>query len=279
MGSEDKKCISQTHIPQDSKLLSHFESTEIVDFRLNEIRDLPQPIASYLSNPICISTVHFFLIRETNSELKLSHTEFKRCRILEKKLWNIYLKGESFNEKYFTPDQMLIYHWTETKNQKKCTDSDKPENINKPTQFLNKFSAFAKFSATNVTRKTLIEFLFYFILLGIVSGYLASCIYSFPQPSVSIRLFFGGACFGVLLLMLMGFVFPVFKSEPNKGNNIKTYNVIALCVLSLLIGALLAPITVNIDIFAIIKSKMDRSSGAISEHGYTSKTLNNDKLP
>lgn len=159
MSAEDKSVISQTYSAKDSWLLSHFDSTEIVDFRVNEIRNLPAQIRSKLEYDSYISSVHFFLIRETNSEHKLSHTEFKRCRVLEKDLWETYLKED--DQRITLPEKMLIYHWREF---------SKRDQDGKLLEHLENFSAFAKFSKTVVSTFTIIVFILSLIVIGAVSG-------------------------------------------------------------------------------------------------------------
>lgn len=167
MSPEDKKILSQVHKSKDSKVLSRLESTEIVDFRINENRNLPPKIRSKLENDPCITCVHFFLIRETDSEHKLSHTEFKRCRVLEKDLWDTYLKSGNGNN-VIIPDQMLIYHWKEDTSEKKSALGEKPS-----LKYLDNFSAFAKFSKTTVSYSTILYFLATVILLGLFSGFVS----------------------------------------------------------------------------------------------------------
>ncbi|UZD95713.1 hypothetical protein LOY64_01480 [Pseudomonas corrugata] len=169
MSAEDKKVISQLSKQKDSKLLSRFDSTEIVDFRVNEIRNLPAQIRSKLEYESYISSVHFFLIRETNSEHKLSHTEFKRCRVLEKDLWETYLKEN--DEEINLPEQMLIYHWRE--------QSKRDSSSGALIEYLENFSAFAKFSKTIVTGMTIVWFVISVILLGAISGISGNYIYSY----------------------------------------------------------------------------------------------------
>jgi hypothetical protein len=168
MSAEDKKIISQLSKPKDSKLLSRLESTEIVDFRINEIRNLPAQIRSKLEYDSYISSVHFFLIRETNSEHKLSHTEFKRCRVLEKDLWETYLREDG--QVISLPEQMLIYHWRE---------QSKRDQSGVLSEYLENFSAFAKFSKTIVTKMTIIWFVLSVIALGAASGVIGNYIYSY----------------------------------------------------------------------------------------------------
>ncbi|MFI3221572.1 MAG: hypothetical protein QX191_00915 [Methylococcaceae bacterium] len=168
LSSEDKKSISQIYVSKDAKFLSRIESTEIVDFRVNEVRNLPNKIVSKLNNNSCITSVHFFLIRETNSEHKLSHSEFKRCRLLEKNLWDSYL---SVPPNISIPEQMLIYHWKE------------PLQKQNDKQYLENFSAFAKFCTITVTRWRLAGFICLGVILGMISGVFGNFVYSFFQPS------------------------------------------------------------------------------------------------
>lgn len=182
MSGDDKKMLSQVYKSKDSKLLSRLESTEIVDFRVNEIRNLPPQIRSKLEIGGCIKCVHFFLIRETDSEHKLSHTKFKRCRVLEKDLWDAYLRVGNI-QGLNIPDQMLIYHWKESKEESKPNEN----------AYIEDFSAFAKFSKTVVTGSTIFYFASTVIFLGLMSGFFsglgASYTYSWltasakPNPS------------------------------------------------------------------------------------------------
>lgn len=164
LSTEDKISISQLDVSKDAKLLSRMESIEIVDFRVNEVRNLPQKIVSRLSNDSCITDVHFFLIRDTHAEHKLSHSEFKRCRLLEKNIWDNYLNVDSGVS---IPEQMLIYHWKEPL--KKQPDTQ---------EYLDNFSAFAKFSSTSVTWETITCFIAIIVFLGAISGVIGNYVYS-----------------------------------------------------------------------------------------------------
>jgi len=168
ISNDDKNTLSQTYRSKDAKVLSRLESTEVVDFRVNEIRNLPPKIRSRLENDSCITAVHFFLIRETHSEHKLSHTEFKRCRVLEKSLWDPYLRVDS-KSNLAIPEQMLIYHWKES------VDNEAGSEVLK---YLDNFSAFAKFSKTTVSVMTLVGFILTIVVLGVFSGVIGNFMYS-----------------------------------------------------------------------------------------------------
>lgn len=176
---EARKEISQSYKHSDSFILSRLESTEIVDFRVNEVRDLPGIIQSKnllgTENNLGagIKNIHFFLIREVDSEFKQAHANFHRCRLLEKELWSDYLT--SFNEKkVILPKQMLIYHWRESVDKEKLQN-----NVNLR---IEKFNAFAKFGKITVTTYTFIWFILFALLLGAFGGILGDFLVDWLGP-------------------------------------------------------------------------------------------------
>lgn len=197
MSTEDKMVLSQVYKPKDAKLISRLELTEIVDFRVNEIRNLPAKIRSKLVESQYITAVHFFLIRETDSEHKLSHLEFKRCRVLEKDLWDTYLNIEKASNADI-PEQMLIYHWRE---------------IAKESENIDNFSAFAKFSKITVSWKTISPFIGTIVFLGVISGIFANILCAWYTGYVltksasnflhEYKLLFYGVFFTLLLIITL----------------------------------------------------------------------------
>lgn len=158
--------ISQIYKAKDSFVTNHFEKTEMVDFRVNEARNLPEKIKANLNESSHLSRVHFFLIREANSEYKMSHSEYSRCRILEDNLWNRYLEDDFFSRK--NQGQMLIYHWKTKSNE----------------QRVDHFSAFAKFTRRNVTNLNIIGILLLLVGLSFFSGLLTNFAWSSMSEEV-----------------------------------------------------------------------------------------------
>lgn len=155
--AEHLKVLSQNYEPQDRLVVSKFEKTEIIDFRLNELRDLPAIVCNCLNKNFVLEQIHFFLIRDIHDELKLSHAKYKRCRLLEKEVWNPYLKFKS--DQAALPEQMLIYHF------QKNTDELK---------HIDRFNAFAKFVRVKVTLPSILVFIFSVIILGALGSLLAT---------------------------------------------------------------------------------------------------------
>jgi hypothetical protein len=109
--------------PKDRFLLSSFVSVDVVDFRVNEIRNLPREIEQDLQNNKLISTcmrrILYFLILDSNSEFEVANNNFTRCRILEDRLWRKYLSHEKYKKDIdaFLRATTLIYQWKEAFNQ------------------------------------------------------------------------------------------------------------------------------------------------------------------
>jgi len=168
LNQEGKNSISHLYKPKDSWITNHFEKIEMVDFRVNETRNLPEKIQSKLQPDSYISAVHFFLIREADSEFKMSHDDFHRCRILEKDLWDNYLYLNNAAEKK-TPDQMLIYHW---------------KDISKEASNIDHFSAFAKFTRRYVRKRDILWAIVFIILLGACGSLLSTWLWEISGNDV-----------------------------------------------------------------------------------------------
>jgi hypothetical protein len=152
--------ISVTRKSKDAMITAHLDSTELIDFRVNEPRNLPAQIRTRLNSVLPISGINFFLIRDANTEYKMSHTEFQRCRLLERDLWAPYLVTLNNSESPETPEQMLIYHWKDIKEEK----------------MIEHFSAYAKFSMRTVSLRKILGLISTIVFLGGVGSYISSYI-------------------------------------------------------------------------------------------------------
>lgn len=153
---EDIDNISREYKSKDSLITYYFEKSEVVDFRVNESRNLPKTIREKVATCRNIHKVHFFLIRNESSEFKIGHTDYDRCRILEDKLWDTYLCE---NKDPQIKTKMLIYHWKTTTGKK-----------------VDYFSAFARFVTRKVRWKEIIYIILGVIVLGVSSSLIATCL-------------------------------------------------------------------------------------------------------
>ena len=143
--------ISHIYTPPNSVLESAFSQTELVDFRINEKRNLNSSLLERIHSEgeVSFSKTHLFLMREASDDYVYSHKPPDGSRQLEEDLWKSYIGGD------YPFDKMIAYHWKETDTH--------------PS-----FSAFAKFRYIRCTPLTIAIFIAIIIVLGFVSGLVAN---------------------------------------------------------------------------------------------------------
>jgi hypothetical protein len=192
--------ISSKENRKGAFLTGNFERDEIVDFRVNESRNLPGPVRAQLFDNSNIKRVHFFLIRDSSNDLKISHTSYKRCRILENGLWNSYLSLSSINGSPFSSNKALgkllsrikrtlhfkssrpakisqnartlIYHWSEKSKEGDCAS-------------LDHFAAFSKFTSTRPQFYHLLRFFIAICIIGALGSWLSTLFPSYKEAQRS----------------------------------------------------------------------------------------------
>jgi hypothetical protein len=95
--------------PSNSILQSAFSNTEIIDFRINEPRDLNKNLLEDISQDgdrFNFYKIQFFFICSSREEYMFSHEPFLGCRQLEKDRWEEYL-----SLKEIPKESILAYHW------------------------------------------------------------------------------------------------------------------------------------------------------------------------
>lgn len=105
------KSISTLSIPTNSILESAFSEIEMIDFRVNEIRDLNHDLLEQIKSEklLKIQKQHFFFICSKDEELIGNHQPFLSCRNLENYKWDQYVDIPKINNQVY-----LAYHWKET---------------------------------------------------------------------------------------------------------------------------------------------------------------------
>ncbi|WP_375191046.1 hypothetical protein [Chryseobacterium sp.] len=98
--------LSTISTPSNSILESAFSELEMVDFRVNEIRDLNKDLIENYGKMSLISKQHFFYICSDKEEVVGYHTPFLSCRNLENYRWNGYVDLPNTENEIF-----LAYHW------------------------------------------------------------------------------------------------------------------------------------------------------------------------
>lgn len=103
--------LSTISVPTNSILESAFSEIEMIDFRVNEIRDLNHDLLEQikLERLLKIQKQHFFFICSKDEELIGNHQPFLSCRNLENYKWDHYVDIPKVNNQIY-----LAYHWKET---------------------------------------------------------------------------------------------------------------------------------------------------------------------
>ena len=139
-----KNLFRDASSPNDNYFLSGFHETDLIEFRINERRNFGDGLRNTsMSFPI-IDTIHYFLLRDIETELVQSHADFKKIRRLEPNLWQSYLNGLGTD----SPENWVAYHWK----------SDKQPNVG-----VEDFIALAIFKKP---RYHVIVYLIVFVILG-----------------------------------------------------------------------------------------------------------------
>lgn len=102
--------LSTISKPTNAILESAFSEIEMIDFRVNEIRDLNQDLLQRIRGEVLlkISKLHFFFICSNEEEVIGNHQPFISCRNLENYRWDNYVDLIKNSNNIY-----LAYHWKE----------------------------------------------------------------------------------------------------------------------------------------------------------------------
>lgn len=141
----------------DKGFSSSWQSTEIIDFRLNVRRGVPAGIESSIGRFLNFRKVHLFLMRSRDHDLVFQDDLFKACRSLEDEdFWADYsLNTNNKNSDELSTAKKMVkdsfgYQWS------KKLDS-------KTNELVKEFSILARFKKMEFTLR---KFIFFAILLG-----------------------------------------------------------------------------------------------------------------
>ncbi len=101
--------LSTISKPTNAILESAFSEIEMLDFRVNEIRDLNLSLLESINKSLFkIKKMHFFFICSNDEEVVGNHQPFLSCRNLENYRWNNYVALPNTAKEIY-----LAYHWKE----------------------------------------------------------------------------------------------------------------------------------------------------------------------
>ena len=151
----------RNHIYFDSEPLnksfeSAFSGTRIIDFKVNEKRNIPDSVRTEIivrkEEWVIFKNIHFLAMMPSSYDLTPLCEERMTCRELEPEIWDDYLDAKID----FTQGHVLAYHW-----RKKSSDE---------RNFIEDFSCLVKVNYSKTKIITIIAYALSVIALGIVSG-------------------------------------------------------------------------------------------------------------
>lgn len=123
-------------------LQSAFSKTEMIDFRVNEVREMDPKVYEEVTSDktfLPFSKVHFFFIGSSEDEQILGDTNYKDCRLLNYERWKTYI-GSNYDDKR----KLIAYHWSWKGNEKQ--------------QIRGKYNIFIKTVYKSIKWKTVIRY-------------------------------------------------------------------------------------------------------------------------
>jgi len=167
--------ITKEEKPSNSWLESAFFVTEIIDFHVNEKRNLSEELlrAMHDEGTVSFTKTHLFLMRYNNYDHIFSHPFPVDARTLEQTIWTDYIGTD------YACDQILAYHWRH-KYEGKVNANDalvsKPGDLG--SQGFNSFNVFTKFRFQKANVTTILIFLAGLLVIGIIGGSIANWLYN-----------------------------------------------------------------------------------------------------
>ena len=164
------KNLSYVYKPSISFLESAFSSVEIIDFRINDTRNLNVSLVEQIEecSKFNISLVHYFVMRNVKDEYILSNQALNSVRQLEENVWSTYIsESEHLYEKSFA------YHL-----KKKVNEEDKASK-----RYIDEFSAVLKFRFED---SKLFMYFIYLLIFAMFTEVLGSGLYDCLKPILKV---------------------------------------------------------------------------------------------
>ena len=145
-------------------LQSAFSKTEMIDFRINEVREMNPKAYEEITKDktfLPFSKIHFFFVGSSEDEQIAGNTDYKDCRLLNYDRWQAYI-----GDNYDSTRKLIAYHW--------CWKGD----TNAQTR--DRYSIFIKTVYKSIIWKTVLKYCSVVFGLSLVSTIVWDAIKAFP---------------------------------------------------------------------------------------------------
>ncbi|PKL78207.1 MAG: hypothetical protein CVV25_12405 [Ignavibacteriae bacterium HGW-Ignavibacteriae-4] len=135
-----------------------FTNTEVIDFRLNDVRSCSEELREQFDKgqKFLILAVHYLILRNAN-DLIIHYGKEINSRMLENDLWKNYIDGANHN--------IIAYHI-----KSKAKKVSNKENNETEYQFIEDFSDLTRFQYQKGTKLIIAMYVFGIIFLGAIGG-------------------------------------------------------------------------------------------------------------
>jgi hypothetical protein len=167
--------ITKEDKPSNSWLESAFFVTEIVDFHVNEKRNLSEDLLRVMHDggEVSFTKTHLFLMRYSNYDHIFSHPVPVDARTLERTIWTDYIGID------YACEQILAYHWRQRYDRRiNANNVLTSKSSDLGSQGFSSFNVFTKFRFQKANVATIFIFLAGLLGIGIIGGLVANLLYN-----------------------------------------------------------------------------------------------------
>lgn len=155
--------FSTLYKPKNSFLESVFSSIELIDFRVNDTRDINLSLLEYIKKngmEFHITLIHLFIMRSINDDYIISDINLKSIRKLEENTWSNYI-----GEGGFEYERTIAYHLKAKVSQEEKANE----------RFIEDYNALIKFKfEDNQILKYFIYLIFFALITSVIGNLLTS---------------------------------------------------------------------------------------------------------
>lgn len=145
-------------------LQSAFSKTEMIDFRINEVREINPKVYEEITKDktfLPFSKIHFFFVGSSEDEQIAGNTNFKDCRLLNHERWQSYIGKD-----YDSQRKLIAYHW--------CWKGDEKQRTR------DKYNIFIKTVYKSIKLMTVFKYCGVVFLLSLIAAIVWDVIKSIP---------------------------------------------------------------------------------------------------
>lgn len=161
-----KKNLFSNLKPKNYFLESAFSCTQIMDIKINKIRNIPEGILKKAIedkwHPLKFNNIHFLVMEPAERDITINGNDFVECRNIESEWKEYFKKGDSYVVNDLT--DILAYHWKIKGKEQKTNDLNGDPTINKT--YIEDYSKLVKITYAKKNWKIILSYIGATIFMG-----------------------------------------------------------------------------------------------------------------